>query len=366
MGATDDRNTFTREARPEEGGGTRGRDTSRRDSRPGPQLRQDLLRTMLRIRGFEDAVGESHMRGLTAGSMLHLSVGEEAVAAGIGRAMVDGDLFTTHHRGHGIFIARGGELSRMMAEIYGRTDGYCRGKGGSMHIADIEYGHMGANAIVGGNIPISLGGGFALKYENKPNVSVAFFGDGALNQGILYEAMNMAALWDLPVMFAVVNNQYGMGTRVDRASACNRFAERAESFGVRGAEVDGMDVEKVFHKASELFEHSRAGKGPTLLVSECYRFYGHGRKDPSPYRTKEEEAGWKEKDPVESYARRLVAEGVLSENDVEAMRNETGKEVEAAVEFAKNSPVPEKEELFDHVYVDDWTSGTKQKRQGVE
>ncbi len=322
--------------------------------KPAPEVRKDLLRTMLRIRGFEDAVGESHMRGLTAGSMLHLSVGEEAAAGGIGRAMIDGDLFTTHHRGHGIFIARGGELSRMMAEIYGRTDGYCRGKGGSMHIADIEYGHMGANAIVGGNIPISLGGGFALKYENKPNVSVAFFGDGALNQGILYEAMNMAALWDLPVMFAVINNQYGMGTRVDRASACTRFAERAETFGVRGAEVDGMDVEKVLETAADLFEHSRAGKGPTFLVAECYRFYGHGRKDPSPYRSKDEEAAWKAKDPVEAYVRRLIEDSVLTGEEVDAMRADTEKEVEAAVEFAKESPVPDREELFEHVYVDDW------------
>ncbi|MFW5747576.1 MAG: thiamine pyrophosphate-dependent dehydrogenase E1 component subunit alpha, partial [bacterium] len=201
----------------------------------------------------------------------------------------------------------------------------------------------------------SLGGGFALKYENKPNVSVAFFGDGALNQGVLYEAMNMAALWDLPVMFAVINNQYGMGTRVDRASACTRFAERADTFGVRGAEVDGMDVEKVLETANELFEHSRSGKGPTFLVAECYRFYGHGRKDPSPYRSKDEEAAWKEKDPVEAYVRRLIEDSVLTREEVDAMRADIGKEVEEAMEFAKESPVPERDELFEHVYVDDWS-----------
>ena len=243
---------------------------------------------MIRIREFEDMVGESYLRGYTAGSMLHLSVGEEAVAAGIVRAMGPHDVFTTHHRGHGIFLARGADPVRMFAEVFGKSDGYCKGKGGSMHIADIKLGHMGANAIVGANIPISLGGGFSLKYRKVHGASVAFFGDGALNQGVLYESMNMAALWSLPVLFAVVNNQYGMGTRVDRASASLEFVTRAESFGVKGLEVDGMEVEAVYAAADELLEHTRSGKGAAFLVANAYRFYGHGRKDPSPYRSKDE------------------------------------------------------------------------------
>ena len=166
-------------------------------------LRISLFRTMLRIREFEDRVAESYIRGITAGSMFHLSVGEEAAGAGIGCAMQEGDVFTTHHRGHGIFLARGADPGRMFAEVFGRQEGYCAGKGGSMHIADARLGHMGANAIVGANIPISLGGGFTMKYQKTGGVSVAFFGDGALNQGVLYESMNMAALWKLPVVFAV-------------------------------------------------------------------------------------------------------------------------------------------------------------------
>ncbi len=246
--------------------------------------RVELLRTMLRIREFEDRVAESYLRGMTAGSMFHLSVGEEAVAAGAGAAMQPGDCFTTHHRGHGVFLARGADPGRMFAEVFGRREGYCAGKGGSMHIADISLGHMGANAIVGANIPISLGGGFAMKYLKTGQASVAFFGDGALNQGVLYESLNMAALWKLPVLFVVVNNQYGMGTRVDRASASLSFVERAATFGVEGEKADGMDAEAVWQASARLLDRARQGGGPGFLLADCYRFYGHGRKDPSPYR----------------------------------------------------------------------------------
>lgn len=315
-------------------------------------LRVRLFRMMLRIREFEDRVAESYLRGLTAGSMFHLSVGEEGVGAGAGCAMKDGDVFTTHHRGHGIFLARGADPGRMFAEVFGRREGYCAGKGGSMHIADAKLGHMGANAIVGANIPISLGGGFSMKYLKTGGTSVAFFGDGALNQGVLYESMNMAALWKLPVVFLVVNNQYGMGTRIDRASACLRFVERAESFGVRGAEVDGMDVEAVFRAAGELYEHGRAGNGPAFLIANCYRYYGHGRKDPSPYRDKAEEAEWKKKDPVELQKVRLVADGVLDEKGAQAAAQEAVDEMEAAVRWAAAASMPEPGDLWTGVYAE--------------
>ena len=314
--------------------------------------RVSLLRTMLRIREFEDRVAESYLRGLTAGSMFHLSVGEEGVGAGAGCALREGDVFTTHHRGHGIFIARGADPGRMFAEVFGRREGYCAGKGGSMHIADAKLGHMGANAIVGANIPISLGGGFSMKYLKTGGVSVAFFGDGALNQGVLYESMNMAALWKLPVVFLVVNNQYGMGTRIDHASACLKFVERAETFGVRGAEADGMDVEAVFRSASELYDHSRAGNGPAFLIANCYRYYGHGRKDPSPYRAKEEEAEWRKKDPVELQKARLVTAGLLDTGSAEAMVHEVADEMEAAVKWAANASMPEPADLWTGVYAD--------------
>jgi acetoin:2,6-dichlorophenolindophenol oxidoreductase subunit alpha len=319
---------------------------------PAPE-RVELLRTMIRIREFEDMVGESYLRGHTAGSMLHLSVGEEAAAAGIVKAMVPEDLFTTHHRGHGVFLARGADPMRMFAEVFGKSVGYCKGKGGSMHIADIKLGHMGANAIVGANIPISLGGGFSLKYRDVPGVSVAFFGDGAINQGVLYESMNMAALWKLPVLFAVINNQYGMGTRVDLASASLAFAERAETFGVKGAEVDGMDVEAVYAQADSLLRYCREGNGPALLVAHAYRFYGHGRKDPSPYRTKEEEAEWKARDPIPLYRDRLTAEEVITAEAAAQIAAEAAAEMEEAVAVAVKQADPAPEELYTDLFVEE-------------
>jgi TPP-dependent pyruvate/acetoin dehydrogenase alpha subunit len=316
------------------------------------ESRVALLRTMLRIREFEDRVAESYLRGMTAGSMFHLSVGEEAVAAGAGAAMQPGDCFTTHHRGHGVFLARGADPGRMFAEVFGRREGYCAGKGGSMHIADIALGHMGANAIVGANIPISLGGGFAMKYLKTGTASVAFFGDGALNQGVLYESMNMAALWMLPVLFAVVNNQYGMGTRIDRASACLGFVERAASFGVAGQEVDGMDAEAVWGAAEGLLAQARAGGGPGFLLANCYRFYGHGRKDPSPYRSKEEEESWRRKDPIDCQKRRLLEAGLLDEEGFAAMSREVAGEMDRAVAWAAGCSLPEPGDLFTHVYAE--------------
>jgi TPP-dependent pyruvate/acetoin dehydrogenase alpha subunit len=314
--------------------------------------RVGLLRTMLRIREFEDRVAESYLRGMTAGSMFHLSVGEEAVAAGTAAAMQVGDCFTTHHRGHGVFLARGADPDRMFAEVFGRREGYCAGKGGSMHIADISLGHMGANAIVGANIPISLGGGFAMKYLQTGRASVAFFGDGALNQGVLYESLNMAALWKLPVLFAVVNNQYGMGTRVDRASASLQFVERAATFGVVGEQADGMDAEAVWRAAGRLLDRAREGGGPGFLLADCYRFYGHGRKDPSPYRSKEEEDAWRRKDPIALQKRRLAEAGVLDEQGYEALAREVAGEMDRAVAWAAQGSLPEPGDLYTHVYAE--------------
>jgi acetoin:2,6-dichlorophenolindophenol oxidoreductase subunit alpha len=314
-------------------------------------VRIDLLRTMVRIRQMEERIGEAHLRGLTAGSMLHLSVGEEGIAAGVGAAMRDGDLFTTHHRGHGIFIARGADLGRMMAEVFGKVDGYLKGKGGSMHIADIALGHMGANAIVGGNIPISVGGGLSAKLLHPGVISVAFFGDGALQQGVLYESMNLAALWKLPVSFVVVNNQYGMGTKLDRASASMRFVERAETFGLVAREVDGMDVEAVYEAASELLDHTRTRHEASFLLATGYRYYGHGRKDPSPYRTKEEEQVWRDRDPVEAQRSRLVSKGLLGDAEFEEIEADVRRECDDAVSYATASPETPMSELRSDVYV---------------
>jgi len=278
----------------------------------------ELYRTMRRIRTFEERVGELFVRGQTAGSMLHLSIGEEAAAAGVCAAMQPQDTFTTHHRGHGIFLARGADPRQMMAEIGGKETGYCHGKGGSMHIADMALGHLGANAIVGGGIPSVVGAGLSSKYLKKNSVSLAFFGDGAMQQGILYESMNMAALWGLPVVFVCINNQYGMGTRVDQATANTAFDQRAHAFGLNGAIVDGIDVEEVKAAAQGLIDDARLGK-PGFLSVTCYRFFGHARMDKSPYRAEAEEAEGRKKDPVKFTRERLVTEGLAEETALDAM-----------------------------------------------
>ncbi len=235
---------------------------------------------MRRIRTFEERVGELYVRGMSAGSMLRLSIGEEGAATGVCAALKPQDSFTTHHRGHGIFLARGADVNRMMAEIGGKDSGYCRGKGGSMHIADMALGHLGANAIVGGGVPHAVGAGLSYKRQKADAISVAFFGDGAMQQGVLYESVNMAALWDLPVLFVCINNQYGMGARIDWATRSTALDERAAAFGLQTAMVDGEDVEDVFHKAQDLVDTARAGR-PGFMAISCFRFFGLGAVCPA-------------------------------------------------------------------------------------
>ncbi|WAJ29690.1 thiamine pyrophosphate-dependent dehydrogenase E1 component subunit alpha [Antarcticirhabdus aurantiaca] len=308
-----------------------------------------LYRTMRRIRSFEERVGELFVRGLSAGSMLHLSIGEESAAAGVVKAMAPEDTFTTHHRGHGIFLARGADPARMMAEIAGKESGYCAGKGGSMHIADMALGHLGANAIVGGGIPAVVGAGLSAKRLKKDSVSVAFFGDGATGQGILYESMNMAALWDLPVLFVCINNQYGMGTRIDQATRNQAFDERARAFGLNGAMVDGDDVEEVAATAQELMDEARAGR-PGFLAVSCYRFYGHARMDKSPYRAEDEEAEGRLRDPVLKARLRLIERGGAVEGQLDAMDAEIAAEMDATIDFAAASSAPPLSSMFRDVY----------------
>ena len=301
----------------------------------------ELYRAMRRIRTFEERVGELFVRGQSAGSMLHLSVGEESAAVGVAAAMHEGDTFTTHHRGHGIFLARGADPNRMMAEIAGRAAGHCGGKGGSMHIADMSLGHLGANAIVGGGIPAVVGAGLAARREGRGAVSAAFFGDGAMGQGILYESMNMAALWDLPVLFVCINNQWGMGTRVDRATRGVALHRRAEGFGLAGRTVDGLDVRDVLAAATEMVDAARAGR-PGFLAVECYRHHGHARMDKSPYRTPEEEEAGRSRDPV-AHARALLD----GQDGVDAA---IAAEMDAAIDFAVAAEAPAPEAMFRDVF----------------
>ncbi|MFK7763005.1 MAG: thiamine pyrophosphate-dependent dehydrogenase E1 component subunit alpha [Roseobacter sp.] len=309
----------------------------------------DLYEEMRRVRTFEERVGELFVRGQSAGSMLHLSIGEESAAVGVCAGMRAGDTFTTHHRGHGIFLARGADPNRMMAEIAGKDSGYCHGKGGSMHIADMGLGHLGANAIVGGGIPAVVGAGLSARQKQSGAVSVAFFGDGATGQGILYESMNMAALWKLPVVFICINNQYGMGTRIDQATANPNLHERAAAFGLAARTVDGLDVEEVVDAASDLLEGARAGT-PAFLAVDCYRFYGHARKDKSPYRDAAEETEGRNKDPVQSARDKLVAHGLLTEAEVDALDAKVAAEMDASIDFAVAGEEPQMASMFRDVY----------------
>ena len=307
------------------------------------------FKELLRIRVFEQRVGELFVRGQSAGSMLHLSIGEEAAACGVGFAMKAGDTFTTHHRGHGIFLARGADPKRMMAEIAGRRTGYCKGKGGSMHIADATLGHLGANAIVGGGIPTVVGAGLSYECLGKNHVSVAFFGDGAMQQGILYESMNLAALWKLPVMFVCVNNQYGMATRIDHASASLEFGQRAKTFGLDGREIDGTDIAGVHEVAVELIRACRNGQ-PCYLAVDCYRFHGHARLDKSPYRSEEEERLGRQRDPVAHQKQFLLDQGLCAQEALREIENEVEAEMDAALTYALGAPEPERKSMFEDVY----------------
>ncbi len=308
-----------------------------------------LYRTMRRIRTFEERVAELYARGLSAGSMLHLSIGEEGAAAGVAAAMRPEDSFTTHHRGHGIFLARGADPARMMAEIGGKENGYCRGKGGSMHIADMTLGHLGANAIVGGGIPHVVGAGLSAKRLGSDAVAVAFFGDGAMQQGLLYESMNMAALWDLPVLFVCINNQYGMGTRIDRATRSIDFDRRAEAFGLAAGMVDGEDVEAVFETARSLADGARAGR-PGFMAVSCFRFFGHGRMDKSPYRTADEEAAGRKRDPVARARDALLSRGLADAASLDALDAEIACEMDATIEATGDAASPELASMFRDVF----------------
>jgi TPP-dependent pyruvate/acetoin dehydrogenase alpha subunit len=308
-----------------------------------------LYRTMKRIRTFEERVSELFIKGESAGTMLHLSIGEELGPTCVGAAMVENDTFTTHHRGHGIFVARGGDPKKMLAEIAGKKDGYCKGKGGSMHIADMKLGHLGANAIVGGGIPTVVGAGMSYKYLKEERVSVAFFGDGAMQQGILYESMNMASLWKLPVVFCCINNQYGMGTKIENAVGVKDFSKRAESFGLNTLHINDLDVENAYYKSKEIIDSARKFQ-PGFIEVECYRFYGHARMDKSPYRDEKEENEKRQLDPISFASNQMLKNNILDETDIKKIDDDVMIEMDNAMEFAINSPINDEKEIFRDVY----------------
>jgi pyruvate dehydrogenase E1 component alpha subunit len=308
-----------------------------------------MFRKMAEIRAFETRAYELYREGVMRGTT-HAYVGEEAIAVGVCSALRQDDTITSTHRGHGHCIAKGGDMAMMMAELLGKDTGYCRGKGGSMHIADVDRGILGANGIVGGGMGIATGAGLSAKILGNDRVSVCFFGDGALNQGILHESMNLAAIWKLPVIYVCENNQFAMSARIQEMTAVPDPAVRAVAYGIPGQNVDGMDVLAVFRAASEAVKRARAGQGPSFIVATTYRFLGHHVGDPLNYRTKEEVDPWREKDAIERLRAHLVENHVASEEETAEIEREVQAQVDQASERAKASAEPDPAILMDDIY----------------
>ena len=316
----------------------------------------ELLEQMALIRRFEEEAGRQYQKA-KAGGFLHLAIGEEATIVGTTSVMRDEDYLIGTYRTHGHAIARGTHPNNVMAELFGRVDGTSGGRGGSMHIFDLENRFMGGYGIVGGNLPLAAGLGLAADYRGSDAVTVCMFGDGASNAGNFGETMNLAALWSLPVVFLVENNLYGMGTSVERHSAQTDLSKKAEGYGVPGKRIDGMDVLAVREAVAEHIRIAREERRPTLVEAFTYRFRGHSAADPEIYREKKEVEEWRSRDPIESFAGQCIAEDVLEASDVEEIRARAEETVMAAVEFADNSPEPPLESLYDNLYVVSDTMG---------
>jgi acetoin:2,6-dichlorophenolindophenol oxidoreductase subunit alpha len=315
------------------------------------EIQMDLHRRMVRIRLFEEAAGKLAESARLPG-FLHLYVGEEAVASGVCAALNDDDHITSTHRGHGHLVAKGGDFDRMMAELMGKATGYCKGKGGSMHINDLSLGMLGANGIVGAGSPIAVGAAFANKYRKRGQVAVAFFGDGATNIGAFHEAANMACALRLPIVFACENNEYGEFTPRDKTMAITDIVDRAAGYGMPGVIVDGMDVVAVHEAAVEAVARARRGDGPSLIEAKTYRFYNHhgiqnlGLK----YRGDDEVERWKLRDPIFTFEERMIEAGTASAAQIETVWQALRADIEAAIVFADESPLPDADQLLVGVY----------------
>ncbi len=309
-----------------------------------------LYRTMLKIRRFEERVSYLFSNGEIEG-FYHLYIGQEAVAAGACAVIDTEDYITSTHRGHGHVIAKGASLDKMMAEMFGRVTGYCRAKGGSLHISVPELGILGANGIVGGGIPIATGAGLSSKILKNNRVSLCFFGDGASNQGTFHESINIASAFDLPVIYICENNLYGVGTRQTKVRNVEDIACRAAAYGIHGAVVDGNDVEEVYEEVSKAVDRARKGKGPSLIECKTYRWHTHFEGEPDTYRPKDEVLEWKQKEPIGRYAEKLVESGVCDRNTIGEIDEAVIEEIDKAVCFAKESPLPEPHLAIEDVYV---------------
>jgi pyruvate dehydrogenase E1 component alpha subunit len=308
-----------------------------------------MLRTMLLIRAFEEKADELFALGRIHGTM-HLSLGQEAVAVGVCAALRPDDYILSTHRGHGHCLAKGAEPHLMMAEFLGKETGYCRGRGGSMHIADVRGGNLGANGIVAGGLPIATGVGLSIQMRRTGQACVAFFGDGAANEGAFHESLNLAAIWTLPVVFVCENNQYAMSMPARRAMRVERVSDRAAAYGMPGLTVDGMDVLAVHEAAASAVERARAGGGPTLLECVTYRYKGHSKSDRQRYRGRDEVEAWRARDPIARLRTRLADAGALDEAEADRLAAEAAAVIEDALRFAEAQPEPDPAALLEDVY----------------
>jgi pyruvate dehydrogenase E1 component alpha subunit len=322
---------------------------------PDPAVAREWLATMTLIRRFEERAGEMYARA-KVGGFLHLSIGEEATIVGSARALREEDYLISTYRSHGHALVRGTPPENVMAELFGRVDGCSGGRGGSMHMFDMARRFMGGYGIVGGNLPIAAGIALASDYRGGEEVTLCTFGDGASNQGTFGETLNLAALWKLPVVFMVTNNQFGMGTALGRHSAVTDLQRKGESLGVPGMRCDGMDVQDTYRVLCEAVARVREERRPLLVEAVTYRFRGHSMADPEQYRSKEEVAQWRERDPIPAFGEKLVAQGVIDQDERERIDAQAIARVDAAVQFAEASPFPPAESLYDDVYVLDSAS----------
>ncbi|MHA1266538.1 MAG: thiamine pyrophosphate-dependent dehydrogenase E1 component subunit alpha [Candidatus Helarchaeota archaeon] len=317
------------------------------------ELALNIYKLMVRIRKFEEAAIKFARRGKILG-FVHPYIGEEAVAVGACSTLRKDDYITSTHRGHGHIIAKGGDVKAMMAELWGKETGICRGLGGSMHIADTDLGILGANGIVGGGVPISIGAGLSAAYRGTDQVTICFFGDGASNQGTFHESLNLAALWKLPVVFVCENNLYAFFTPQYVHQSIKDIAVRAQGYDIPSEIVDGMDVVKVFEAVSKAVQRAREGKGPSLIECKTYRFKGHAEGDPDAglYRSKEELEEWKKRDPIQLFQKRLKEEYQVSEEDLAQLEETIAAEIKEAINFAKKSPFPKPESALEGLFAE--------------
>ncbi len=314
------------------------------------EIHKELYLKMVQTREFEETAARLFVEGKVHGTA-HFCTGEEATGVGVCSALEVKDYILQTHRGHNQGIGKNMDINKMMAELLGKATGYCKGKGGCMHIADFSVGSLGANGIVGGGMPIATGAALKQQYNNEKNVTVCFFGDGATNGGAFHESLNLASVWDLPLIFVCTNNLYGMSTHINRSMNIEDISIRASGYGIKSISLDGNDVVKIYEETIKAKEYVLKN-GPMLIVLNTYRWMGHSKSDPQIYRTKDEVKEWKEKCPVKRHKKYMLKNKIMSAVEIETLEKHAVRDIKAAVEFAENSPEPQIENIFDDVYAD--------------